>query len=958
MRDKPAVILLTGLVVLACRGDDDGSKKKPDAKADRKPEPEVAAAALPSDPAAQLPLDPKVRTGVLPNGLTYFVRQNKQPPGRGEFRLVVDAGSFQEDDDQRGLAHFVEHMSFNGTRSFPKTELVSKLEGLGVRFGPHINASTSFDETIYQLAVPTDKPEPVDLTLHILEEWAGAVTFLPADVDAERGVVLAEKRDSLGAETRLLETAVEQVFAGTRYAKRLPIGLPEVIQKAKPDTLVRFYKDWYRPDNMAVIAVGDFDPAAIEKKIVEKFGALPKSDKPRVDPDRNLPRRTEMLFFAMQDKELPVAAVALGRLVPARSRGTMNDFHREFVEGITGLMLNKRLEEAKKKGEARYLVSGGGPTPLVRAADAFALFAAVKPEHMREGLEDLLAEVERARRHGFTPGELQRAADQLIAQIKNSAAEDAEGKEDSGDLAAELGRHFLSGEAAPGRAVELAMVKHFATTAKPEEMKKVVEELMSSKDLITVAVAPAGAALISREDAAAELGKLPQKQLVAYSDQKSNKPLIDKPPTAGTITAEKQHPEVGVTEWTLSNGAHVFLKPTKFKADEILLRASSRGGHSLSELPELQKTLLAHDIVARGGLGPFDSIDLEKQLAGRDVKVEPFIGELEEGVLGHSTVADLETMMQLVHLTFTAPRKDARAFAIWRESTLEEVRLSLNKPENRFRLRLLPVESNKNPRTLPWTEKTVKAQDLEASFGLYKQRLADAGDFRFFIVGNFELATIKPLVLSYLGSIPDLPRSEDYKLRTWPPHTKKQRLELKEGSVPRATLRFYFDRELPAGSVTPADRIAWSMFGEAVRLELLELFREQMGDTYSVQVATSWTGRFRYATFLVGLTCAPERAKVLEPRALAEITRMVKDGVGAGYLDKARQAALKEIETDLADNEFWLAELTQQVFDQKPFAEITERKKLIESITADQVKQSVQRLVDPSLPVVGLLVPR
>lgn len=957
MRARPAVIALTGLVFLACRGGGDGDAAKKKAE-ENKAAPEVAAAALPADPAATLPLDPKVRTGVLPNGLTYFVRQNKQPPGRGEFRLVVDAGSFQEDDDQRGLAHFVEHMAFNGTKAFPRTELVSKLEGLGVRFGPHINASTSFDETIYQLAVPTDKPEPIDLTLQILQEWAGAVTFLPADVDAERGVVLAEKRDSLGAETRLLESAVEKVFAGTRYARRLPIGLPEIIQKAKPGALVRFYKDWYRPDNMAVIAVGDFDPAAVEKKIVARFGGLPKADRARPDPDRALPPRTDMLFFAMQDKELPVAAVAVGRLVPARSRGSMNDFRREYVEGVTGLMLNQRLEEAKKKGDARYLVSGGGPTPLVRAADAFGLFAAVKPAEMREGLEDVLAEVERARRHGFTAGELQRAADKLIAQIKNSTAEDAAGKEDSGDLAAELGRHFLTGEAAPGRPVELAMVQHFARTAKPDEMKQVVDQLMSSKDLVMLAVAPAGAALLSQADAVAELGKLPSKQLVAYSDQKSNQPLIDRPPAPGTIRGEQQHPEVGVTEWTLSNGAHVFLKPTRFKADQILLRASSRGGHSLSELPELEKTLLAHQIVQRGGLGPFDSIELEKLLAGRDVEVEPFIGELEEGVVGRSTVGDLETMMQLVHLSFTAPRMDRKAFDVWREATLEEVRLAQNKPESRFLLRLVPFESNKNPRALPWNEKTVKAQDLEASFALYRQRIADAGDFRFFIVGSFEPATIKPLVLRYLGSIPDLPRSEDYKLRTWPPHGKKQRLAVKEGSVPRATLRFYFNRELPAGNATPADRIAWSMFAEAVRLELLELFREQMGDTYSVQVAASWTGRFRYASFLVGLTCAPERAKVLEPRALAEVTRMVEDGVGAGYLDKARQAALKQIETDLADNEFWLAELTQQVFDDRPLAEIGERKKIIESLTADQVKQSVQRLLDPSLPSVGVLLPR
>ncbi|HEU5057896.1 MAG TPA: insulinase family protein, partial [Kofleriaceae bacterium] len=459
------------------------------------------------------------------------------------------------------------------------------------------------------------------------------------------------------------------------------------------------------------------------------------------------------------------------------------------------------------------------------------------------------------------------------------------------------------------------------------------------------------------EDAAAELGRLPQKQLVAYSDVKSNRPLIDRPPAPGTITAEKDHPEVGVTEWTLSNGARVFLKPTRFKADQILLRASSPGGHSLSPVGELARTLFAHQIVQRGGLGPFDAIELEKLLAGRDVEVAPFIGELEEGVLATSSVADVEVMMQLVHLTFTAPRRDEKAFAVWRESTLEEVRLSLNKPASRFRLRLVPVESNKNPRVFPSTVKTIEAQALDDSFELYRGRLADAGDFRFFIVGSFDPATIRPLVLRYLGSLPDLPRTEQHVIHAWPPHRKKQRVQVKDGSDPRATIRLFYNRQLPAAA-GPADRIAWSIFGEAVRLELLELFREQMGDTYSVEVAAGFAGRFRYATLLVGLTCAPERAKALEARVLAEIERMVRSGVGAGFLDKARQAAVKQLETDLEDNEFWLSELTQQVFDGQPFSDIPARKKVVDSITAERVSQAVQQLIDPALPVVGVHLPR
>jgi zinc protease len=956
-----APILLALLSLVACKDKEQKTKAAAPAKAgDAGPaaEPDRPSVPLPADPAALLPLDQKVKKGVLPNGMTYFIRANKEPAQRGEFRLVVNAGSFHEDDDQRGLAHFVEHMAFNGTKSFPKTELVSKLQQLGVRFGPHINAMTTFDETVYKLAVPTDKPESVDLTLQILREWAGDVTFLPADIDAERGVVLAEERDKLGAEMRLAESAIAQLFAGTRYANRLPIGLPAIIKKSKPDTLVRFYRDWYRPDNMAIIAVGDFDPAAIEKSIVERFGSLPKAEAKRAQPDRTMPPRKEMMFFGMQDKELPVAAVAVGQLVPARPHGSMNDFRREYVEGIAGLMLTKRLEEAKKKGDARYLVAGGGPAPLVRAAEAFGMFAAVKPEEMREGLEDVLAELERARRHGFTAGEAKRAADELISKMKSSAKEAAAGKEASEELAEELTRHFLTGEAVAGRDLELSIVKHFAETTKPEEMAAVISEMMSAKDLVMAAVAPAGKPLLSREDAAAELGRLPQKQLVAYTDVKSTKPLMAAPPAPGTVTAEKTHAEVGVTEWTLSNGARVFLKPTRFKADEILLRASSPGGFSLASLDSLKKTRVAHDLVRLGGLGEFDSVELEKILAGRDVEVQPFIDDLEEGLVASSSVDDVEVMLQLVNLSFTAPRLDKKAFEIWRESTLQEVRLARNKPAVRFLLRLEPLLANNDPRVLHWTEATVNGFDLDASFAAYKDRLQDAGDFRFVIVGSFELAAIKPLVLKYIGSLADQPRSETFALHAWPTHKKKQRLQVRDGKDERATLTVHFKRELAKDSVTVADRAAWSMFGEAMELELLELFREQMGDTYTVSATTGIAGYYQYATLSIGLSCAPDRAGKLEKLALAEIERMVSKGVGATYFDKARQAAIKELETSLENNQFWADRLTRQLFDGQPLADIPGRKKVLEGLTAEEVTRTAQRFVDPAVPVVGVHLPK
>ncbi|MGE0872181.1 MAG: M16 family metallopeptidase [Kofleriaceae bacterium] len=922
------------------------------------PEPQIAAATLPTDPDAPLPLDRAVRTGTLPNGLTYFVRANKEPANRAVLRLVVNAGSLNEDEDQRGLAHFVEHMAFNGTKSFPKNELISKLQQLGIQFGPHLNAETIFDETVYKLAVPSDKPDTVELSLQILREWAGDITFLPADVEAERGVVLAEQRDKLGAQMRMLETAIEKLFGGTRYASRIPIGLTAVLKQAKPETFIRFYRDWYRPDNMAVVAVGDFDPIAMEKAIVARFGDLSNPTTKRAPPSRELPKRSETMFFDMTDKELPMSAVALARLVPARRHASTNDYRRDLIEGVVGIMLSKRLEEAKQKGGARYLTAGGAPVPLVRGADAMVWFAAVQPQQMREGLEDLLAELERARRHGFTPGELKRAFDQMIAIQRNHAKEAAAGKGDSTALAEELRRHFLSNESVPGRHVELALTEQLAKTVTPDDAKRVIAELLDARDLVIAGVGPAGAKLISRADALAELAKLPKKQLIAYSDTKSDRPLIATPPAPGTIVAERNHPEVGVVEWTLSNGAHVFLKPTKFKADEIRFRAMSAGGNSLSSPAAFKRTFAAADIVRRGGIGDHDAIELEKLLAGRRVELTPYIGNRTEGMQGSSSADDFETLLQLAHLSFVAPRLDRKAFALWRESTLSEVKLAGNRPETRFSRKLTPLQQNHNPRVLVANEQTYKQIDLNASFALYRERFKDAGDFQFMIIGSFDPEAIKPLVLRYLGSLPDAPRTETFRVHPWPVHTRRKRLELRDGSDPRAALNVYYQRQLADEAVTPADRLAWLLFGDAMELELLELFREKMGDSYSISAWTWIDRKDRYPQLGLELTCAPERVAEVEKVALAEIERVVTNGVGQAWFEKAKQAALKRHETQLETNAYWIDELSDRLLYGAPLAEIPGYKQLIEATTLADVQKAAQRFVDLKAPVIGVLLPK
>lgn len=919
--------------------------------------PAIEAVTLPTDADAPLGTDKKVIKGKLDNGLVYYIRPNQMPEKRAEFWISIDAGSYQEDEDQRGLAHFVEHMAFNGTKSFPKNELISTLQKLGVDFGAHLNAYTSFDETVYKLRLPTDDPATVDLGLHILSEWASAISFEDKDVDAERGVVLAEKRSRDGAEMRMMQSVIESVFAGTRYANRLPIGLPKVLETAPTKTVKKFFNDWYHPANMAVYVVGDIDPAAIEAKIKERFGPIPAQDKPRAAPERKAVSQGEFKFLSLQDKELPIQAVAMGRILDARETKSINDFRKSYIEMMAVLMLGKRLEEAQKKGDARYLMAGGAPAPLVRSARALAFVAMVKPDDIAGGLEDLLTEIARATQHGFTQGEYERATKELITSIRSSAKEDAAGKEKSEALVAELTRHQLSGEGMPGRATELAVMQHLADTVKVEEIHAPLKGYLKPEGLIAGNIGNEKEA-VTKESFLALLEAISKKQLIPYADEKSDEPLIAKAPTPGTIASEKTHADTGVTEWTLSNGAKVLLKKTDFREDQVLFRAESPGGESLWAADKLPPVAKATEVVERGGVGNFDSIALGKALAGRNVELIGFIGEHVEGFDGYAGLEDLETMMQLVHLRFTAPRKDEKAFDLYKEEQVEAVAQAMKKPEARFSQKLIPFADNKDPRVAIWDEKAAKSLELDASFEFYKDRLSNAGDFTFVFVGNFDLEKLKPLVLTYLASLPDSGRREEYKLHAWPSHEKGKLLQEKDGTQERATIVFSFERTVPAESATPKARLAWHMVGAAMQMRFLELFREEMGATYGVGVRTSWDQRWTQAEMKLSFQCEPKRATELRKAAQAEITRLTTEGITADHFAKAKESLVKRDETDLQANSHWMLTLAFLDFNKRSLSDIIEKKALIDSITEADVKAAQAAFAAVDKAAVGVLLPK
>ena len=612
-----------------------------------------------------MPVDAQITMGKFENGLRYYIRANKKPEKRAELRLVIKAGSILEDDDQQGLAHLVEHMAFNGTKNFPKNKTIEFMESLGMRFGADVNAYTSFDETVYMLTVPTDKPEMMDKAMLILEDWAHRISFDPAETEKERGVVMEEWRLGQGAGMRMLQKIFPVILKDSRYADRLPIGKPDIIQKAKLERIKQFYTDWYRPDLMAVVAVGDFDKAAMEKMIKTHFGSIPASTKPRPRQEFDVPDRTDTVYAIATDKEANTTTVELDTLLPSRPEGTIGAYRQKTVDGLFSGMLTARFSEIAQQPNAPFINAGAGRGSFfARSKDSATLAALVKEDGIERGLDALLTEAERVARFGFTATELDRQKQAVLRNYERYALEKE--NTESGSRADEYVRNFLDNESLPSADDEYALHKRFLPGITLEEINKLAKEWFPDKNRMVVVEAPEKAGLTIPDQAklAAVIKSAATKDLKAYVDNVSTAALMESAPAAGTVTKTTTKEALGITEWELSNGVKVILKPTNFKEDEIVFRASSSGGTSLVADSDYIPASTAIRVVTAGGVGKFSLVDLRKMMTGKIAGVTPFISEVQEGLTGNSSKKDLETMFQLIHLYFTQPRADANAFTV------------------------------------------------------------------------------------------------------------------------------------------------------------------------------------------------------------------------------------------------------------------------------------------------------
>ncbi|HEY6039224.1 MAG TPA: pitrilysin family protein, partial [Kofleriaceae bacterium] len=583
----------------------------------------------PGDPVT--PLDPEIKVGHLGNGLTYYVMKHGKPEQRASLWLAVNAGSVLEDDDQRGLAHFVEHMAFNGTKRFPKQDIVDFIEKVGMEFGADVNAYTSFDQTVYQLTVPTDDGKALAKGVDILRDWAGNITFDPTEVDKERGVVLEEWRLGRGAAARIEDKQWPVVFAGSKYADRLVIGLPEVIKTAKRDTLYRFYKDWYRPDNMAVIAVGDFDPAELEKQLEQKFGDLqnPDHERPRITVP--VPHDQPTAVTVATDPELPATQVAIYDKLDHRREATKGDYRRFLVEGLYHQMLGARFSELAEEPDAPFMFAGSQTGSLVRASDLFTRQAEAKEGKAREALAAVVKEIARVDKYGFVETELDRARRRVLAETEKDAME--ADKVPDPDLADEITRNFFTGEQMGGRALELAYTREMLPTITLGELNHLARTWASDKGRVIAMSGPASSKLPDEAEIRKIFTSAQTATVEPWHDAGADQPLISHVPKPGSIASETHDAEVDATVWTLSNGAKVVVKPTKFKNDEILFDGWQPGGTSLlSDRDYAQVRFMG--LISAMGAGDLDPIALEKVLAGKVADASAGYSELANVVGG------------------------------------------------------------------------------------------------------------------------------------------------------------------------------------------------------------------------------------------------------------------------------------------------------------------------------------
>ena len=913
------------------------------------------AAASAQDLAAPLGLDPAIRTGTLPNGLQFFIRGNDLPENRALLRLAIKAGSIDEADDQRGLAHLVEHMAFNGSAHFEPGELVGYLESIGSRFGADVNAYTSFDETVYMLEVPTDREGYVTRGMEALSDFAGGITLDPEEIDRERGVVVEEWRGRQGAGSRMQAAQMEAIFGESRYVDRLPIGLPELLKTVPAQRVRDFYEEFYRPDRMAVIAVGDFDPAGMETLIRTHFTGLP-SRPPAARTVYPVPSHQNTRVVVVSDREAQRSSVSIIRKRPAEALRSVGDYRRSSVRRLVRNMVNARFSEIARRTDAAFLRASAGGGRVGRDVESFTVSARVNDGGIDRGLEALAREMARLGQHGFGDAELDRAKRDVMAGFERAYNE--RDRTQSGSLASELLRHFLVDEAAPGIAAELDLMRRFMSGITVAEVSAFARDLFGEDNRVVIASSP------EKEDipVVTQAGLLDALRagstaaVAAWRDDAADRELMAEPPPPGAVRASREIPEIGVTVLTLSNGVEVWLKPTDFRNDQVSFRAYARGGASLASPAEFLEASLSASLVGVAGVGGLSPTDLDKVMAGRIARASPFIDDYTHGVSGGGTPGDLEAALQLVYLYFTAPNRDAAAFDLMKSRMAATLANQAQSPGAVFgeRVRGLATMGHYSARRMQPDD--LGRLDAERMRAFYAERFKNAADFTFFFVGAFAVEEITPLLTTYLASLPSTGRAEsrgiDMGLR-FPEAVRRE--TVRKGQEPRSqtAIMFFADTgldELETHRLRAATRI--------LQMRLREVLREELGGIYSVGVRYSDTSpQPGYGTTSVQFGSSPENADRLTSVVMEELDRLRREGPSDTELQVVKETEKRGLEGSILQNGYWLGSLQAMHLLERDPRSILRRVERAESLSKENIHAVVRKYFPTDRYTIVTLIP-
>ena len=908
----------------------------------------VIASAQQQPQMPPIPTDPNVRIGKLENGLTYYIRHNELPEERADFYIAQKVGSILEEENQRGLAHFLEHMCFNGTTNFPGKGIINWLETIGVRFGENLNAYTSIDETVYNINnVPVIRDGIVDSCLLILHDWANDLTLAEAEIDNERGVIHEEWRTGQGAMMRMYEQALPKAFEGSKYGHRLPIGTIEVIDNFPYQALRDYYETWYRPDQQGIVVVGDIDVDKVEAKIKELFSPI---QMPANAPERKyeqVPDNKEPIITIAKDKEQPSTIIYIWHKHPAtpnEAKGNIGYLVQNYMFSMISSMMHARLEELRQSANPPFIQAASGDSDflLAKTTEAFVGMAVSKDDGIPTALSTLVREIERARKFGFTASEYARAKADYLLMLESAYKE--RDKMKNNQYVQEYIRHFIDNEPIPGIETEYALMNQLAPNIPVEAINSILPQLIKDENIVINIFGPDKEGMVYPTEAEILdiLNKTKAEEITAYVDKVSDEPLMKEAPKAGKIVKTEEGP-FGSTALTLSNGVRVVLKTTDFKADEIRMRAFSPGGTSVFGTKEALQLKMLNSVAGLGGLGNFSNVDLEKVLAGKKATIGATVSGLSEGLNGSCSPKDLETLLQLTYLSFTAPRMDEEAFESFKQRTKASLANQEANPMTALTDTLQMEMYGDHPLAGRVKAEMIDQLDYNRIMEMYKDRFKEAGDFTFLFVGNINLEEAKPLIETYLGGLPTINRKENY-----------QDIQL---NIRKGTHKNLFEKQMETPKATVLNIISgnceynlkndllMTMLSQTMSMVYLETVREKEGASYGVSAFGQLSRGIKdEALFQIYFDTDPAKREKMEQIVMSELQKVAQEGPRPEHLAKVKEFLLKKHIEDAKENSYWLGQLNNYYWYKTDMN--TDYEKLVNDLTAEDVKNFTKALLD------------